>query len=99
MESQKPIEKQGNNLKLRVFLQPKASRDEIVGLHNDELKIAITAPPSEGQANAHLIKFLSKTFKVAKSAVILKKGELNRHKQLLILDPKQLPSKIKDFIK
>ena len=49
-------------LRLRIFLQPKASRDQIVGLHDNELKITITAPPVEGAANAHLLKFLSKLF-------------------------------------
>ena len=28
-----------------------------MGPHGDELKVAITAPPVDGQANAHLIKF------------------------------------------
>ncbi|MGL4457847.1 MAG: DUF167 family protein, partial [Plesiomonas shigelloides] len=41
-------------LLLRLYIQPKASRDQIVGLHGDELKVAITAPPVDGQANAHL---------------------------------------------
>ena len=63
------LEKQGEDLLLRLYLQPKASRDQFVGQHGDELKIAITAPPVDGKANAHLVKFLSKQFKVAKSAI------------------------------
>ncbi|MCP0785114.1 DUF167 family protein, partial [Salmonella enterica subsp. enterica serovar Give] len=41
--------------------------DSIVGLHGDEVKVAITAPPVDGQANSHLTKFLGKQFRVAKS--------------------------------
>ena len=81
-------------IRLRIFLQPKASRDQIVGLHDGELKIAITAPPVDGAANAHLLKFLSKLFKVPKSAILLEKGELQRHKQLFIPEPKRIPKEL-----
>ena len=85
-------------IRLRIFLQPKASRDQLVGLHDGELKIAITAPPVDGQANAHLLKYLSKLFKVPKSSIILEKGELQRHKQILIPDPKQIPPEIEHMM-
>nr|WP_211370979.1 DUF167 family protein YggU [Pasteurella multocida] len=84
---------------MRIFLQPKASKDQIVGLHDNELKITITAPPIDGQANAHLLKFLSKTFKVPKSSIVLEKGELNRHKQILIPNPKVIPEEIIALLK
>lgn len=81
-------------VRLRIFLQPKASRDQIVGLHDNELKIAVTAPPVEGQANAHLLKYLAKLFKVPKSSIDLEKGELQRHKQIFIPMPKQIPPEV-----
>ena len=71
-----------DGLVLRLYIQPKASRDSIVGLHGDEVKGASTAPPVDGQANSHLVKFLGKQFRVAKSQVVIEKGELGRHKQL-----------------
>ncbi|AOF53418.1 YggU family protein [Rodentibacter caecimuris] len=88
------IEKMPDGIRLKIFLQPKASKDQIVGIHNEELKITITAPPIEGQANAHLLKFLSKIFKVPKSSILLEKGELNRHKQIWIPAPKLIPKEI-----
>ena len=96
----KPVEKLDapDGLRLRIFLQPKASRDQIVGLHDNELKIAITAPPVEGAANAHLLKFLSKSFKVPKSSIILEKGELSRHKQVWLPDPKLIPKEIQNLL-
>ncbi|MDG6856655.1 DUF167 family protein YggU [Glaesserella parasuis] len=81
-------------IRLRIFLQPKASRYQIVGLHDNELKIAITAPPIDGQANAHLLKYLSKLFKVPKSSIVLEKGELQRHKQIFVPEPKLIPKEI-----
>ncbi|WP_024872937.1 DUF167 family protein YggU [Tolumonas lignilytica] len=84
--------KEGEDVWLDVYIQPKASRDQIQGWHGEELKIAITAPPVDGQANAHLIKFLSKQFKVAKSQIVIHKGELGRHKTVRITEPQQLPA-------
>jgi hypothetical protein len=86
------LTKDGADLLLRLVLQPKASRDKFVGLLGDELKVAITAPPVDGKANAHLIKFLSKQFKVPKGAVSVEKGLLNRHKLVRIHNPQQIPA-------
>ena len=83
-----------DGLVLRLYIQPKASRDSIVGLHGDEVKVAITAPPVDGQANSHLVKFLGKQFRVAKSQVVIEKGELGRHKQIKIINPQQIPPEI-----
>lgn len=89
-------------LTLNVYLQPKASRDQIQGWHGEgddqALKIAITAPPIDGKANAHLIKFLSKQFKVSKSSIEIVAGELNRHKRLKIHHPKKMPELIQAIL-
>jgi len=88
----------GEDLLLRLYIQPKASRDKIVGQHGEELKIAITAPPVDGKANAHLSKYLAKQFKVAKGLITIEKGELGRHKQVRIQSPVQIPQEIKAII-
>lgn len=89
---------EGEDIVLRLYIQPKASRDKIIGLHGDELKVAITAPPVDGKANAHLSKFLAKQFKVAKGLIHIDKGELGRHKQIRVTSPKQIPSEIKAIL-
>lgn len=81
----------GKNLRLRCKLQPNASANKITGIANRELKIQLTSPPVGGKANTHLIKFLSKALGVAKSAVTIVAGELNRHKTVEICAPQKLP--------
>ncbi|HSR36423.1 MAG TPA: DUF167 family protein [Desulfurivibrionaceae bacterium] len=67
---------------LTVHVQPKASRTKIAGLFGDEaVKICITAPPVDGQANEALVKFLAKLFKLPKSAVTIESGLQGRTKQ------------------
>ncbi|WP_372740363.1 DUF167 family protein [Neptunomonas sp.] len=82
---------QDNTLTLSCRIQPKSSRDEIVGLHADSVKIRITAPPVDGKANAHLIKFLAKAFGVSRSAISIASGETGRKKVVRIEDPDKIP--------
>ncbi len=86
------------DLLLRIKAQPKASKDEFSEVLGNCLKVRITAPPVDGKANRHLIKFLAKQFKVSKSQVELISGESNRDKRFKICKPKQIPDvlKIKD---
>lgn len=85
---------QGNTLLLNVHTQPRASRDEITGVHGDALKIRITAPPVDGKANAHLQKYLAEVFGVPRAQVELLHGETGRRKQFRILDPVKLPAPV-----
>ncbi|HCH03214.1 MAG TPA: YggU family protein [Vibrio sp.] len=93
-----PVQLVGEDLLLRVYIQPKASRDNIVGLHGDEIKIAITAPPVDGKANAYLTKYLAKLCKVPKSSVTIEKGELGRHKTIRIAAPSVIPESIQNLL-
>lgn len=83
---------QEDDLLLSCHLQPKAAKDEIVGLHGDSVKIRITAPPIDGRANTHLIKFLAKQFGVAKRDIRIISGELGGQKRIRIEQPAKLPA-------
>jgi len=85
---------QEGNLLLSCHLQPKAAKDEIVGMHGDSVKIRITAPPIDGRANAHLIKFLAKQFAVTKRDITILSGELGRQKRIRITQPGKLPAQL-----
>ncbi len=86
---------QGQNLILHVRLQPKASRNEIIGVHDNQLKVRLTAPPIDGKANNALCKFIAKSFAVAPRHVELISGAHNRQKRLLIRAPQQLIKDVK----
>ena len=69
---------------LKVQVQPRASRDEVVGPHGDALKIRITAAPVAGAANKHLLKFLAKRLKIPQSQLSLKSGATSKTKSISI---------------
>jgi len=83
---------QGDDLLLWVRAQPRASRDALVGPYGDALKVQITAPPVEGKANEHLIRFLAKAFGVPRMQVELLSGESGRNKRFRISSPATLPA-------
>lgn len=86
---------QDNDLLLNVRVQPRASKDEISGVHGNALKVRITAPPVDGKANRHLIQYLAGVFGVAKSAVELVSGVSGRDKRLLVHAPRKLPEYVR----
>lgn len=82
---------EGADLILHLRIQPRASRDQWAELLDGRFRVRITAPPVDGQANAHLREFLAALFGVAKSQVALLAGETGRDKRLRIVAPKRLP--------
>lgn len=81
---------------LAVRVQPRASRDEIAGVHGDALKIRLKAPPVEGEANAALLRFLSKRLKAPLSALAIRSGVSSRRKTVLIqgLKPEEVQAQL-----
>ena len=66
------------------YVQPRASKTEVVGRHGAAIKIRVKAPPVDGAANEELVRFLAKRFKVPRTAVELVSGSSSRHKQIAI---------------
>ena len=78
------IEEKGGAVVLRVLVQPRASRNELAGIHGDCLKIRVTSPPVEDQANKKLCAFLSKLIGVGKKQVEVVGGHKTRVKKVMI---------------
>ena len=69
---------------LKVYLQPKSSKNEVVGAYRDGIKVKVTAPPVEGKANEALIRFLAKEFGTPPSCIEIIRGLHSREKTLRI---------------
>ena len=79
-----PQRKTPDGVVIEVHLQPRASRSRIAGLHGSALKVCVTAPPVEGEANRALAEILAKAFGVPKSAIEILKGGASRNKTVLV---------------
>ncbi len=67
-----------------VRVQPRASKDEIAGVHGGALKIRLQAPAVENRANEALVEFLAHLLKTPKSAVRILAGDRSRTKRVEI---------------
>lgn len=63
-----------------MYVQPRASRTEVIGLHGDAIKMRVAAPPVEGEANLEVRRFLAKLLGVPVSSVTIVQGEAGRRK-------------------
>jgi len=78
------IEGTAGGIRLRVRVQPRASRTELAGRHGDALKVRLTAPPVEGAANEALLRFLAERLGVSRSAIRLLSGASGRAKVVTV---------------
>ncbi|MGA7686610.1 MAG: DUF167 domain-containing protein [Terriglobales bacterium] len=63
-----------------VKVHPRAKKNAITGEIGDALKVALTAPPVNGKANAACIEFFARLLKVPRSSVTIASGETSRNK-------------------
>ncbi|KAL7734072.1 hypothetical protein ACLKA6_011757 [Drosophila palustris] len=74
----------GGNIAIKILAKPGAKQNGITDIGLEGVGVQIAAPPSEGEANAELVKFLSKVLGLRKSDVSLDKGSRSRNKIILI---------------
>lgn len=80
--------KSEGQITLELKVAPKNGKNEINGLKDGILKIKIKAAPENNKANLELVKFLGKTFDVAKSNIQILKGHTSHFKTVLITSGK-----------
>lgn len=81
----------GDTLVLAIRVQPRAGRDQVVGPVGKHLKVRIAAAPVDGSANASLLRFLAREFKVPRTRVRLLSGERAREKRVAVQEPGTRP--------
>lgn len=64
-----------DGVELAVKVVPGSSRNEIVGVWNAALRVAVAAPPEGGKANQQLIRVLADNFGVKRAAVRIVRGQ------------------------
>jgi len=67
-----------------IRVQPRASRDRVLGERDGVLAIALKAPPVDGEANAALLKFVARCLGVASRQVELVRGHTSRQKWIRV---------------
>jgi uncharacterized protein len=67
-----------------ILVQPRASRAKIGPMHDGRIKIAVTAPPVDGEANAAVIALFARQLGIARGSIEIIAGASSRRKTLRI---------------
>jgi uncharacterized protein len=70
---------EGADILIKVAARP-GTRDAVLGVQGDALKLGVSAPPDKGKANKALAELLARVLGTRKSAVSLVSGETARQK-------------------
>ena len=87
-----------NEVILQVRVQPRARGQGIVGIIGDRLKLAVTAAPAAGRANAAVLAMIACLAEVPPSAVTVVRGASSRDKTIRIAaaDPARILGRLRD---
>ena len=85
---------------LRVHLQPKASREGIIGEAGGVLKVRVTAPPVDGRANEACLRLLAKTLGLPVSRLRIISGQHARLKTIKLeaVSAETIRAKLRDLL-
>ena len=70
--------------RIDVYVQPRASKTMVAGLHDGAIKIRLAAPPVDGAANVALVEFVAARLGIARGRVRIAAGETSRRKVIEI---------------
>ena len=73
-----------DGVELSVIVVPRSSRCEISGIHNNALRIKLTSPPVDNEANVQCCDFIAKQLGIAKRQVLIIRGKTARKKVVKI---------------
>jgi uncharacterized protein (TIGR00251 family) len=79
-----PLKQTATGVAFSVKVQPRGRKNAITGAVGDALKLALTAPPVDGKANAAVIEFFADFFEVPRSSVTITSGKTSRLKVIHI---------------
>jgi uncharacterized protein len=78
------IRENAGGVSFAVKVQPRAKRNGLAGVVGEALKLALTAPPVEGKANAACIEFLAALLNVPPTSVTIVAGHSSRNKSVRV---------------
>jgi len=85
---------------LKVKVVPGSSRDAVVGMLGDALKVKVAAAPEGGKANQRVCGLLAEKLKVGAADVEVASGTTSAHKTLRIsgLDQDTLNQRVRELL-
>ena len=97
MKGKLELTEQQDGVFLTLWVQPRSSRDEIVGVREGMLRVRLAASPVGGAANEALIRFLARRLGVPRTDVEIVKGHRSRRKRIKVcgLSPEEVGTQLR----
>lgn len=97
----RPLTRTDHGVRLQLRVQPRSSRNRVVGVHGEAIKVQVTAPPVEGAANAAVEDLLSAWLDVPRRSITIVKGQGARTKvaEVAAEDPDGLLRRAEDALR
>ncbi|MBE6366871.1 MAG: DUF167 domain-containing protein [Lentisphaerae bacterium] len=74
----------GSGCRISCLVVPRASRNALIAWHDNRLKVALAAPPVDGEANKALVKFMAEVLNVSKTSISVSSGLTGRRKVIAV---------------
>jgi len=74
------VREEKDGVLFKVKVQPRAARDQVAGIYGDSVKLRLTAPPVDGEANDACRAFIAGLFSVPRARVEIVSGLASRNK-------------------
>ncbi|XP_030587318.1 UPF0235 protein C15orf40 homolog isoform X1 [Archocentrus centrarchus] len=84
---------------IKVHAKPGSKHSGITEVSAESVSVAISAPPTDGEANAELIRYLAEVLDMKKSHVSLDKGSRSRDKLIRVhasLSPEEVLKRLRE---
>ena len=75
-----------NGIRFSATIQPRSSKNEVTGVYKDALKIRLTSPPVDGEANKACISFFAKWLGISPSKISIVQGLSSKNKTIEVED-------------
>ncbi len=87
-------------IRLKVRVQPRASRNRVLGAHGDALKVQVSAPPVDGAANQAVISLIAEWLSVPPRSVRIVQGQSGRDKLVEVAsdEPAALAGRVRSLL-
>jgi uncharacterized protein (TIGR00251 family) len=85
MNTRRIVSPQDTKSIITIKLLPRSSKNQIVGMEGDTIKIRVTPPPVDGKANEALIELLAKRLRVSKSNIKIISGRRSKLKTVQVV--------------
>ena len=79
-----PIRATADGVAIDVLVSPRSSRARFGPVHGDRIKLAVTAPPVDGEANAAVVELVARALGVGRAAVAVVAGQTSRRKTVAV---------------